>query len=164
MPTAGTHRAWESFQVIQAFRESAFAQGRQVIQAFRESARAQGRQVIHAFRESARAQGRQVIQAFRAEMTAALIAQRKSVRAQGRQVIQAFRESARAQGSQVIQAFRESARDHGCHAPCTPLRQSAGCSEGDRTAKVYDPSSTEISRIRTRQSGRRPSSAATWTS
>ena len=58
MQPACTHRAWESFQVIQAFRESARAQGRQVIKAFHESARAQGRQVIQAFRKSARAQGR----------------------------------------------------------------------------------------------------------
>ncbi len=73
MQPAGTHRAWESFQVIQAFRES------------------------------------------------------ESARAQGRQVIKAFRESARAQGSQVIKAFCESARAQGCHAPYTPLHQSAGC-------------------------------------
>jgi hypothetical protein len=55
MQPAGTHRAWESlsFQVIQAFRESARAQGSQVIKAFRESARAQGRQLGKSSKPSA---------------------------------------------------------------------------------------------------------------
>ena len=59
------------------------------------------------------------------------------------QIIQAFRESARAQGRQVIQAFRKSARAQGHHAPYTPLRQAAA----KETAKVYDHSSTQFSRI-----------------